>query len=365
MLDQQKAKTMAEHLVRCEKCRKLDELAACFVAIAPQHHPRSERKAAAPCPEVETLALYFSGLLPFFKKREVEEHLSNCATCRQVLAEVIRGEFASTDDCEKIVEPAVLESLQSEWHADLAEGARRACLTTDGERAGVSVRAHGQSEWLRALKTLWQQMDLRQHRFALAATAVLVLCLMAGPKLIAWRSNHLAQVGMKRLAEHYEIRQGELRMAGDFMPAELAPRSAAPAEENPAITQPFRKSLWWSHNNPIAKHGLALLSYFNGDFPAAGQGLRELLQNSHNDAALLNDLGVVSEAAGDTALALQYFNEAVARDSTSAAAHYNLAVLLQRLGRRQEAQRIWLRYQQMHDAPAWRARARKMQEEFF
>ncbi|NUM66282.1 hypothetical protein HUU39_13515 [candidate division KSB1 bacterium] len=74
-----------------------------------------------------------------------------------------------------------------------------------------------------------------------------------------------------------------------------------------------------------------------------------MLDSSRNEAGLWNDLGVVAEAAGDTTLALE--------------AHYNLAVLLQKLGRRVEAQRAWQRYQQVQDDPAWRRRAAERAQE--
>ncbi len=363
MLDGQKARAMAEHLSACEKCHQLDELAAHLEVIALQHHQKGERKAAGRCPEVETLALYFSGLLPLLKKRRVEQHVTGCDLCRHVLAEMMRTEFTTAAGGEESVEPALQTDTDSEWVASPAEGAKHESAAASRELAGIPAQAPEQSARWITLKARWRQVDFKPHQMAVAAVAVLLLTLTVGPKLIVWRSNYSAQAGMKRLAEHHEIRRGELRIAGAFMPAELAPRSGNSAEEDAAVARLLQKSLWWNQNNPIAKRGQALLSYFNGDFATAQQGLAELLESSRNDAELLNDLGVVSEAAGDTTLALEYFNQALASDATLAAAHYNLAVLLQRLGRRVEAQRAWLRYQQVQDDPAWRRRAAELAQE--
>jgi len=363
MLDGQKARAMAEHLSACEKCHQLDELAAHLEVIALQHNQKGERKAAGRCPEVETLALYFSGLLPLLKKRRVEQHVTGCDLCRHVLAEMMRTEFTTAAGGEEAVEAVLQTDTPSEWVAGPVEAAKHESAAASSELAGIPAQTPGQSAPWITLKVRWPQVDLRPHQMAVAAVAVLLLTLTAGPKLIVWRSNYSAQAGMKRLAEHHEIRRGELRIAGAFMPAELAPRSGDSAEEDAAVARLLQKSLWWNHNNPIAKRGQALLSYFNGDFATAQQGLVELLESSRNNAELLNDLGVVSEAAGDTTLALEYFNQALASDATLAATHYNLAVLLQRLGRRVEAQRAWLRYQQVQDDPAWRRRAAELAQE--
>ncbi len=363
MLDGQNAKAMAEHLTACEKCRQLDELAAHLEAIALQHPRNGERKISGRCLEVETLALYFSGLLPFLKKRRVEQHLAGCESCRHVLAEMMRAESTTAGGGEESVEPALQTDAPCGWAAEPAEGPKHESAAASNELAGIPAQAPGQSALWITLKARCREIDFRQHQMAVAAVAVLLLALTAGPKLIVGRSNYWAQAGMKRLAQHYEIRRGELRLAGGFMPAELAPRSGDSVEEDAAVAQLLQKSLWWNQNNPIAKRGQALLSYFHGDFATARQGLAELLESSRNDAGLLNDLGVVTEAAGDTTLALEYFNQALASDSTLAAAHYNLAVLLQRLGRRAEAQRAWLRYQQVQDDPAWRRRAAERAQE--
>lgn len=363
MLDGQKAKAMAEHLTACEKCRRLDELAAHLEVIALQNYQKGERKVADRCPEVETLALYFSGLLPFLKKRRVEQHLAGCDSCRHVLAEMMRAESTTAVSGEESVEPALQSDSHSERVVGPAEGSKHESAAASSELTGIPAQAPGQSALWITLKARWRQMDFRPHQMAVAAVAVLLLTLTAGPKLIVWRSNYSAQAGMKRLAEHHEIRRGELRFAGDFLPAELAPRSGDSAEEDAAVARLLQKSLWWNQNNPIAKRGQALLSYFNGDFATARQGLAELLDSSRNEAGLWNDLGVVAEAAGDTTLALEYFNQALASDATLAAAHYNLAVLLQKLGRRVEAQRAWQRYQQVQDDPAWRRRAAERAQE--
>lgn len=363
MLDRQHAKAMAEHLTACEKCRQLDELATHLEAIALQNNQNGERKVADRCPEVETLALYFCGLLSFLKKRIVEQHLTGCESCRHVLAEMMRAETTTALNGEESVEPALPTDARSQWVAGPAEGPKHEGAAASSELAGISAPAPGQSALWITLKARWRQMDFRPHQMAVAAVALLLLTLTAGPKLIIWRSNATAQAGMKRLAELHEIRRGELRVAGDFLPAELAPRSGDAAEEDAAVARLLQKSLWWKQNNPIAKRGLALLSYFSGDFATARQGLAELLASARNDAELWNDLGVVTEAVGDTALALECFNQALVSDATLAAAHYNLAVLLQKLGRRVEAQHAWQRYQQVQDDPAWRRRAAELAQE--
>ncbi|NUM66283.1 zf-HC2 domain-containing protein [candidate division KSB1 bacterium] len=165
MLDGQKAKAMAEHLTACEKCRRLDELAAHLEVIALQNYQKGERKVADRCPEVETLALYFSGLLPFLKKRRVEQHLAGCDSCRHVLAEMMRAESTTAVSGEESVEPALQSDSHSERVVGPAEGSKHESAAASSELTGIPAQAPGQSALWITLKARWRVDRLAQQLF--------------------------------------------------------------------------------------------------------------------------------------------------------------------------------------------------------
>jgi tetratricopeptide (TPR) repeat protein len=255
------------------------------------------------CPEPAVLAAFVEGTLDRQSRRDVEQHVADCPECPGVIAETVR--FLKTDGEE-------------------AEG-----------ESDPPARAHS-----------W--------RFAVAA-AFAMLCVTGLVWQDTWKRDPLRRV--KEIAAEAEVRTVEGRLDGFEHVRFSAPRSLRRVVPGLALSAEAER-LTGSDAQMLHARGVALL--LTGDVRSALPLLEAATRRKPEDAALQSDLAagyLVAGSGGDRARlrrALAAADVAIALSPSFASAHFNRAVALERLGRREEALAAYGRAARLESSSAWR-----------
>jgi len=355
------AKSVKSHLRQCVGCRELNEIAARLSHLEPidtgRHRKRHESHL-----EPETLMMYKKARMSEAETLRIEEHLSKCPECLQMLAQLLKGErLVPTTD-----EKALLHSLPEPDPDRLAtQLLEKAGITSEPAEAEVDLptmreRMKGAFFAVGEMLTLRGQVA-RRIAFAIGVLAFAAVFL---PYYASSRSDKAAEMGLARLRERYLIPREGFRPAGGFLPSSFSKsRDASRTEIDSKANKHFEQSLRWNSDNAQALHGKAMALYFAGDQSTAEKVLLQLLQNSPDDAVLLNDLGVVAASGGQLEAALHRFDMSLAIAPSFPEAWFNRALALQFLGREQEALKAWEHYKASQEGGDWGDIGEAMAEE--
>jgi tetratricopeptide (TPR) repeat protein len=342
-----------QHLAACEHCQHRDEIvphiAKLLGARMDRHLPSDKTEN---CFDHLSICLYVAGQLPFFKIRKIETHLANCENCRRVLVAFSQIDLSQLS----VEEKALLESLPPIQPAErLAQVyARLNQLGTE------SVHPRKYSAPLREIgESVFYFRPKFRHAFGIVV--MIIGLLFVWQKAPGWYSDSLAQRGMKLLVQQQFLSSSDLRPAGNFkhtnFPRRSQRRGHSEQQESP-IEASFRKSLNWNPENRLARHGLALSAYFDGNDMQADSLLRLLLAEDPQDACVLNDLGVVAQRRGKIGSAIAFLEKALRVQPNFTEAVFNYARILEESGRSDEARRAWQKYVKIDSTSEWAEVAR-------
>lgn len=274
-----------------------------------------ERSVTPSCVPYEMLERYVSGRVSSQERGEVEAHASRCEGCRLALAALGLALEPGSIEEEALVAwmartrpvPALLQDLG----LPPAEPAR-------GGFPHVREVAPSRSRFRWAARRLGAGVGAMAAGLAAAAVAAFVF----------WPAGHLPvpperailgrPAGLEGYAPFVPKRGTD---TGGLHWEELEAAHAAKGGSRGAVPV------------LLARGGL-------GDWERA----RALLEQAPVDAARENDLGVLDLAGGDAAAALAAFERALALDEDFLPAHFNRALALEALGRKEEARQAWERY---------------------
>jgi hypothetical protein len=287
--------------------------------------------SATGCPDAQRLAAYVDGTLTPGERDEVDAHLGDCEACREVVAEAVR----TTDALE-------------------ASGAKAV-----GEPAKASIVD------IVARRPQWAQWGVG----SLAAAALVTIAV-----LVPWRSLlGLQSSDQKRMAALVEAvgdhRPFEPRLTGGFGYGPLAPvmRSGGDGREvdMPPETRLAAGELAKAdetHPGARTAAGHAAGALVLGDIDTAIRLLEQATQEAPMVGTYWNDLAaaylVRASRRGDpdaVAQALAAVDLALALEPKLAEALFNRALVLDALGRQEEADLTWRTYLSVDPASGWAA----------
>jgi tetratricopeptide (TPR) repeat protein len=254
------------------------------------------------CPDASVLAAYVEGAVDARVRRSIETHIANCPECPIVVGETARLLSSSDDATDRDPMPLAV------WWRLAAGAAAALCLPV----------------------IVWQ---IASYRDPLRAT--------------------------KRAAAESSTRRVEGRLDG-FAYAPLADsRSAGPTKENFALQSEAARLNERGRTDATSLHARGVASLLAGDEAAAVQLLRASSRLESSNAHTWNDLAVAElemarlDDARNIGIALTAANRAVTIDDGSAASHFTRAVILDRLGRRDDAARDYLRSAILDPGSPW------------
>jgi tetratricopeptide (TPR) repeat protein len=271
------------------------------------------------CPDAEELAEYVEGRLSGRARAHVEVHLADCEMCRDVVAETLR-------------------------------------LGGEAVAAGTVL-------------PFWRQPKMRAvGGGVLALAASLLLLVQVQPQLNPFRAptpyeELVASVGTSRTIEP--------RLSGGFAYAPLAPvtrgggGSPSSTDFQTRAAEADLRNRANADPTPINLHrwGVGLLMI--GDFDDAITQL-DRAASGLSEAAVQNDLAAAylarSRAEGsadDSEKALAAADRAIALEPSSAEAHFNRALALEQLERREPAVAAWRTYLGIESKGGWAEEARR------
>ena len=254
------------------------------------------------CPDASVLAAYVGGSLDARLRRGIERHIANCPECPVVVGETSRL-LGSSD------EATASDPLPSHIWWRLAAGAAAAlCLPI----------------------IVWQ---LASHRDPLRAT--------------------------KRAAAELSARQVEGRLEGFAYAPLPVSRSTEPTKATFALRSEAARLNERSGTDATSLHARGVASLLAGDTAAAAQLLRASARLDRFNARAWNDLAVAElevarlQDGRNIGAALAAANRAITLDDASAVSHFNRGAILERLGRRDEAARDYLRSIALDPGSSW------------
>jgi tetratricopeptide (TPR) repeat protein len=240
------------------------------------------------CPDPSVLAAFVEGTLDAQTRRDVERHVADCPECPGVIAETARFLEAGVDEAEGEPDPPP-----------------------------------GRQWW-------W-----------LTAAAFAALCTLGAWQFVVNR-DPLRHV--KQIASECAVRPVEGQLVGFG----YAPLSLPRAGRKPAVDLALRAEA--ERLTSFHARGVALLLL--GNVNAAVPSLERATRLTPDDAEVWSDLAAARIAAREFSRALTAADRAVALAPSLAAAHFNRALALEYLGRRDEAIRAYQRA--MNLDPRWR-----------
>ena len=263
-------------------------------------------------PEAHTMAAFVDGTLPRDEVAAVAAHLRDCADCRTVVAETARFE-------------------------------------REREQPKAARRVRPSMRWLAAAALI-------------AAAAITV-------PLLRWNeSRRAAPIARLIDAAPRGPRTLEARRSGfPWARLEAPARGAAPPDPadlkfTGAAGDVLERTA--NQRTPAARHATGVANLVIGR-PADAVAALEQAANASNEARSWNDLAAARlalAAAGRPShlpLALADADRALRLDPKLPEAHFNRALILERLGIRDQARKQWLRYLEVDSASEWSLEARE------
>ncbi|MFQ6112616.1 MAG: tetratricopeptide repeat protein [bacterium] len=189
--------------------------------------------------------------------------------------------------------------------------------------------------------------------FALLA-ALIIGIVIGQSQFKRWRAAVHTKAGMIHLQKAWTITDEDLRPAPDFPLSIFSVTHGTRASEgtDPAV-QDFKTALEWDKNSRAAKRGLAIYWCFAAELERADSLLRALLEQDDSDYEAWNILGLVAARHDDNVAALNAFERALEILPDYPEAAYNRAMILQQLGRQEEAKKAWQDYLIIDNRSEW------------
>jgi CHAT domain-containing protein len=275
--------------------------------------------ATSTCPDAELLALYCEGATNLSERRQVEAHLAECRTCREVVVET-RLALAATGAGRRSWQPWIL-------------GAAFAAALLAG---------------------VWMSVRLFEPRGGAPGNP----------------QQALAQLALALDAERQRPVPGRLSIGAAYAPLMPPQRGDAP-EGSPdlriAAGQVERLAL--AENNPDIQAALGLAYLTTGRHDRAVEALEAAVRDAPGRAHAQSDLAAAyiaratSRGRGDDwSRALAAAERAIAADPSALPAWFNRAVALEALHLRERAIEGWADYLERDASSGWAAEARQRLE---
>jgi tetratricopeptide (TPR) repeat protein len=255
------------------------------------------------CPDPTLLALYAEGTIDSEARRELECHVSGCAECPLVIAETVR--FLRVEN----------------------------------------TKAAGSDPETRSKKWWW------------LVAAMVALCIPASVWRISREHDPLQRV--RRLANGLAERPVEGQLVGLHHAPFSRPRTTAARDRDVRLRAEVERFADQDAREPhmLHAHGIALLA--TGSPKQAVEILSRGVRSDNGNAAMWNDLAVAHIALAavtersQLGSALRATERAIALAPWMSSPHFNRAVALEHLGRRDEALHEYRRVAALESESAW------------
>jgi tetratricopeptide (TPR) repeat protein len=339
-----KSPEISHHLEYCNRCREIVEIITDAQKSAGETKPDTELGHPSRLYLDETITKVYEQSLTPKEAANFLSHLHTCAQCLDYveltledslkpLPENIEQELALYSKISLAKQALGLISYPPEPTLRLKNILQKINNAVGGLLESVKVRPAWSFAWL---------------VFIIIAFAV------GQNQFRTWRAAVGVKAGMNHLQKTWSITPDDLRPASNFPPS-IFSVTHGPGESKKAdpVVEDFNSALKWDKNNKAAKRGLAIYWCFTGNLERADSLLKELLERDNLDYEAWNILGSVAARRDDTAAALNAFEKAlkIRRDYPEAA--YNRAMILQQLGRIEEARKAWKYYLTIDRQSEW------------
>lgn len=269
------------------------------------------------CPGAETLGAFLDGTLPPAEMTAMNEHLATCDDC----LEVMRTASSFRREESTVVVP--IESRRRRWVGALA--------------ASLAIVVFGA-----ALLFYLRERNSSRSGIAALVEAAPVSYRRVEPRLTGFRWAELRHLRANDTAppDPESLRLGGV--AGEVLRREQTDRSAG------------------------ALHAAGVAELLIEQPPAAIERLRAASEQKPDDSATWNDLAAAyyanaaqSRRSDDLPLALAAADRALQLDAKNAEARFNRALILERMGLRDNAASAWRDYLAVDPSSQWAAEARR------
>jgi hypothetical protein len=275
---------------------------------------------------------YACGRISSTQKEAIETHLILCETCRKTLADL----------AHTLANPDLIEEMDMVTAQQTMEAAYQ--LVAD-------------------VKPLAKRSIFSSYRVRLALAASFLIVLLVSVLWVVSRtqnSNDLTSGLALFQRATAEIRPCEYRITGlDYAPFRLR-RSGMVTLDNKdlsvaqrhfakATAQPFPV---------VANHNLGKVLIAMKEYDQAIVQLKTTLRTEPNNLEIMNDLAIALVLNNDAPAALHYLDDALQRNPNDLTILFNRALLLETMGRIDEARSSWDTYLSLDATSPWAAEVR-------
>jgi hypothetical protein len=340
-----------KHLNHCQRCREFVDILKEAKQIAGRTKPDTSVSHSSRLILSETISqIYEQSLSP----KQAANFLSHVQSCSQCFAHVALVLEESLSPLPENME----EELAGYANISIAEQALKLAPPMPSKQSGALIIIWGKSK--QSIQGIFDSFRLKPT-WGFAFVALVIIVFVAGlAPFKEWRAQVHTRGAMVLLQNSWTITADDLRPPGNFPRSIFTiTHSAEPSPQTEPIVTEFEKALKWDKNNRAAIRGLAIYWYFYGNSVRADSILLTLLAEDSLDFESWNILGLVAAREGDSIKALTAFDKTLKIQPDFAEAAFNRALVLQQLGRLEEAKKAWKYYLDIDTQSDWASVARR------
>ncbi|MFQ5864373.1 MAG: tetratricopeptide repeat protein [bacterium] len=350
-----KSSEIKEHLKSCSRCSEIIEIIKDAQQFAGQTKPDSELGHPSRLYLNETITRVYDQSLSAQEAANFLHHLETCSQCFNYVELVL--EDSLTPLPENVEQELALYSKISIAEQALGLVPSHSVPTVRWQKIWGKVKSISAG--------ILEPVTLRPA-VGFALLILLIIGLTVGQsQLRTWRAGVYTKAGMNLLREVWTITDDDLRPSGNF-PMSIFSITHGPgwSEAAEPAREDFASALKWDKNNKAAKRGLAIYWCFTGHLEHADSLLGDLLEQDNMDYESWNLLGLVAARRDNITTALNAFERALEIRPDYPEAAYNRAMILQQVGRLEEAKKAWKDYLRIDSQSEWSKVAEKILSSF-
>jgi tetratricopeptide (TPR) repeat protein len=342
--------TAQDHLAACATCQKLVAMYQEFYRALSRVGRATSGSVTSNCPSERSLNEFAAGVTPVEQQGIILSHVIECDRCGDVFRTALEI-FSHKQD------PTERQAL-----AELESG-------TDGWQKGVARELASQVKRKEAEITLRPKLGfMAWPRWASAALVSLTVVLLLGFSLIWLQPGkpNIARADRLLVQSYGERRTMRTRFPGAPFSQSVEQRgstertgsfsgtSQSLREAEPIIAAGLRRNA----DDPAWLQLKARADLLDGHAVPAIFTLELALSKRPTDLSLKTDLASAYFENGDSTRALTLLDAVVDSDPANAVAQFNRAIVLNALGKYNEAASAWTRYLQVDPNGEWSPEAR-------
>ena len=339
-----------KHLNQCDSCREFMDILEEAKQIAAGTKPDASIYHPSRLDLSETIVRIYDQSIRPREAANFLNHLQTCSQCFEYVGSVFEESLS-------LLPENIEEELAGYSKISIAEKVLESVPQKHSRKTAELLNIWGKSK--QKIDGFFETIRL-QPAWGLALVALLVVGIAVGQgPFREWRAGVHTKEGMILLQKTWTVTEDDLRPPGAFPKSIFSITHSTESEETEPAASKFETALGWDENNRAAKRGIAIYWYFRWNSVRADSLLQTLLAQDSLDFEAWNILGLVAARQEDRLKALSAFDKALQIQPDYAEAAYNRALVLQQLGRLEEAKKAWQYYLEIDNQSDWSSVARK------